>query len=108
MGKLKGAFASMMDVKPILTIENGEVSLFKKSRKWEQAKDTIVSTVKQKVGGSRDVVISVGDVDSEAEADNLSQRLMDEIGPKEIIRTEIGIVVGSHLGIGGLGITFHY
>ena len=108
MGKLKGAFASMLEVKPILTLNDGEVSLYKKARKWEQAKDTIVSSVRQKTGGKENVVISVGDVDAEDEADSICQRLMEEVGPKEIIRTEVGIVVGSHLGIGGLGVTFHY
>ena len=108
MGKLKGVFASMLEVKPILTLNDGEVSLYKKARKWEQAKDTIVSSVKQKTGGKKNVVISVGDVDAEDEADSICQRLMEEVGPKEIIRTEVGIVVGSHLGIGGLGVTFHY
>jgi len=36
---------------------------------------------------------------------DLPVRLAREIKPKEIIRTDIGIVVGSHPGIGGLGIT---
>jgi len=36
----------MLAVKPILTIKNGEISLFKKARKWEQAKNVIVNSVK--------------------------------------------------------------
>ena len=107
MGRLKGAFASMLEVKPILTLKNGEVSLYKKARKWEQAKEEIVNAVKAGTAGCDNVVISVGDVDSADEADAICGRLMDEVEPREMIRTEVGIVVGSHLGIGGLGITYH-
>jgi DegV family protein with EDD domain len=107
MGKLKGVFANMLDVKPMLTLKDGEVSLYRKARKWEQAKDTIISAIKEETSGSDSVAISVGDVDAENEADYVCKRIMDEIEPRELIRNEVGIVVGSHLGIGGLGITYH-
>jgi len=107
MGKLKGIFASLLEVKPILTLKDGEVSLYKKARKWEQAKDAIIEAIKEETSGSENAVISVGDVDAGDEADSICQRITDEIGPAEMIRTEVGIVVGSHLGIGGLGITYH-
>jgi DegV family protein with EDD domain len=107
MGRLKGAFASMLEVKPILTLKNGEISLYKKARKWGQAKEEIVNAVKADTAGCDNIVISVGDVDAADEADAICGRLMDEAEPREMIRTEVGIVVGSHLGIGGLGITYH-
>jgi DegV family protein with EDD domain len=107
MGKLKGAFASILEVKPILTLRKGEISLYKKARKWEQAKEAIINAIKKDTAGHEDIVISVGDVDAANEADSIYWRLIDEVKPREIIRTEIGIVVGSHLGIGGLGISYH-
>jgi DegV family protein with EDD domain len=107
MGRLKGAFASMLEVKPILTIKDGEVSLHEKARKWEQAKESIIGAIKKDTSGCDDIVISVGDVDAADEADDICRRLLDEIEPRKMIRTEVGIVVGSHLGIGGLGITYH-
>lgn len=107
MSKLKGAFANMLEVKPVLTLREGEIALFKKVRKWDQVKNVIVDTIKEKTDGSDNVTISVGDVDAKDEAEAISKRLAREIKPKEILRTEIGIVVGSHLGIGGLGITYH-
>jgi len=107
MNKLAGAFAGMLEVKPVLTIKDGEVSLFKKARKWEQAKDVMISAIKDAASGNDSLVISVADVDARKEADSISGRIRDELKPRELIRTEVGIVVGSHLGIGGLGITCH-
>jgi DegV family protein with EDD domain len=107
MGRLKGVFASMLEIKPILTLKGGEVALYKKARKWEQAKEEIINAIKTDTAGCNDIVISVGDVDAADEADAICGRLMDEVEPREMIRTEVGIVVGSHLGIGGLGVTYH-
>jgi DegV family protein with EDD domain len=107
MNNLQGFFANMLSVKPILTIKNGEISLFKKVMKWEQAKNVIVDSVRANTAGSDRIVISVSDVDSEDEAEALSRRIKKEIAPDEIIRTNIGIVVGSHLGIGGLSVVYH-
>ena len=107
MGRLKGIFASMLEVKPILTLKDGEIYLYKKARMWEQAKDAMVKAIKDSTEGSENIVISVGDVNAESEASAISERLKEEVGPKEIIRTNVGIVVGSHLGVGGLGITYH-
>ncbi len=107
LGRLKGAFASMLELKPILTLVDGEISLYKKARKWEQAKEEIVNAVKADTAGCDNIVISVGDADAADEADAICGRLMDEVEPMEMVRTEVGIVVGSHLGIGGLGITYH-
>ena len=105
MSKIKGTFAKMLEVKPILTLREGEISLYKKVRKWDQAKDAIADAIKEKADGSNNITLSIGDVDAEGEADAISERLAREIKPKEILRTDIGIVVGSHLGIGGLGVT---
>ena len=83
------------------------LELYKKARMWEQAKDAMVKAIKDSTEGSENIVISVGDVNAESEASAISERLKEEVGPKEIIRTNVGIVVGSHLGVGGLGITYH-
>jgi fatty acid-binding protein DegV len=97
----------MLEVKPILTIKDGEVSLFKKAWKWEQAKNVIIDYIKENTAGIGGIVISVGDVDAGDEADTISERIEKEIRPQEIIRTSIGIVVGSHLGVGGLSVVYH-
>jgi fatty acid-binding protein DegV len=45
-------------------------------------------------------------VASKEEADEMEQRIRLRFNPEEVIRTNVGIVVGSHLGIGGIGVTF--
>jgi len=106
INKIKGKFANLLEIKPVLTIKDGEVALYKNSRKWELAKKELLISMEDMVKNSKKLTISIGDVASSEEADDMVQKIKERFNPFQIIRVKIGIVVGSHLGIGGLGITF--
>lgn len=106
INKMKGMFAKLLEVKPILTLKDGEVSLYKNSRKWELAKNEMLDSMEKLIKDNKKLTVSIGDVASKEEADEIESRIRQRFDPASIIRTKIGIVVGSHLGIGGLGITF--
>ena len=106
INKIKGKFATILEIKPILTLKNGEVALYKNSRKWELAKKELLDSMESMIKDPKKLTVSIGDVGSDAEADEIEQKIRERFEPLEIIRTKIGIVVGAHLGIGGLGITF--
>ena len=106
INKMKGMFANLLEVKPILTLQDGEVSLYKNSRKWELAKNEMLDSMEKLIQNNKKLTVSIGDVSSKEEADEIESRIRQRFNPANLIRTKIGIVVGSHLGIGGLGITF--
>lgn len=106
INKMKGMFANLLEVKPILTLKDGEVSLYKNSRKWEQAKNEMLYSMEKLIKDNKKLTVSIGDVASKKEADEIESLICQRFSPANIIRTKIGIVVGSHLGIGDLGITF--
>jgi len=107
MGKAKGLFASILEVKPILTLNNGELILFKKTRKWDQAKNEIISSMREMIKGSKSIIVSIGDADAEEDAEEMTERIKKAFNPVQVIRAKVGIVVGTHLGSGGMGITFY-
>lgn len=106
INKIKGKFATILEIKPILTLKDGEVALYKNSRKWELAKKELLDSMESMIKDPKKLTVSIGDVGSDAEADEMEQKIRERFEPLEIVRTKIGIVVGAHLGIGGLGITF--
>ena len=106
INKIKGKFATIMEIKPILTLKDGEVALYKNSRKWELAKKELLNSMESMIKDPKKLTVSIGDVGSDTEADEMEQKIRERFEPLEMIRTKIGIVVGTHLGIGGLGITF--
>ena len=76
------------------------------SRKWELAKNEMLDSMEKLIKDNKKLTVSIGDVASREEADEIEKIICQRFDPATIIRTKIGIVVGSHLGIGGLGITF--
>jgi len=112
INKIKGKLATMLEIKPILTLKDGEVALYKNTRKWELAKKEVLesmeSYLKNFSGKNLDLIVAIGDVANKEDADEIEEKIRKRFSPKDVIRTNIGIVVGSHLGIGGLGITFTY
>ncbi|MDD5622124.1 MAG: DegV family protein [Actinomycetota bacterium] len=107
IGKAKGLIASLLEIKPILTIHDGEISQFKTARRWNQAKTELINSMKTMVKNPENLMVSIGDSDAKDDADEMYKKIKEAFNPKKIYRVDIGIVVGSHLGPGGLGITFY-
>jgi len=107
IGKAKGLIASLLDIKPILTVHDGEVSQFKTARRWNQAKTELIESMKTMIKNPQNLVVSVGDSDAKEDAEEMYERIKETFNPKRILRVDIGTVVGTHLGPGGIGISFY-
>ncbi len=107
IGKAKGLIASLLEIKPILTIHDGEVSQFKTTRRWNQAKTELINSMETMVKNPQNLIVAVGDSDFKEEGAEMYKRLKETFNPKEISRFDIGAVVGTHLGPGGLCIAFY-
>lgn len=107
IGKAKGLIASLLEIKPILTINAGEVSQFKTTRRWNQAKIELVNSMEPMITNPDKLTVSIGDSAAKEDAEEMRERIGGKFNPRKIIRVNIGAVVGTHLGPGGIGITFY-
>jgi DegV family protein with EDD domain len=107
IGKAKGLIASLLEIKPILTINAGEVSQYKTTRRWNQAKIELINSMETMITEPDKLTVSIGDSDAVEDAREMEDRIEERFSPKKIIRVKIGAVVGTHLGPGGIGITFY-
>jgi len=107
IGKAKGLIASLLEIKPILTIDSGEISQFKTTRRWNQAKNELINSMKNMVKNPQKLVVIVSDSDNKEEGDMLMETIKNEFNPKELIKTDIGVIVGIHLGPGAINATFY-
>ncbi|MCJ7665970.1 MAG: DegV family EDD domain-containing protein, partial [Actinobacteria bacterium] len=107
IGKAKGLIASLLEIKPILTIHDGEVSQFKTARRWNQAKTEILNSMETIIDDPSKLIVSVGDSDTEEDGVEMYKRIKEKFNPKEIFRVNVGAVVGTHLGPGGICISFY-
>jgi len=107
IGKAKGLIASLLEIKPILTIHDGEVSQFKTARRWNQAKTELINSMKTMIKNPQNLIVSIGDSDAKEDAAEMYERIKETFNPKKILMVNIGAVVGTHLGPGGLCVIFY-
>lgn len=106
IGGAKGLIASILEIRPILTLANGEVSQFKTTRRFNQAKNELIESMKKMTSNTDRLNVIVSDSNAEEEGDKLAERIKNEFSLKDVERAGIGVIVGTHLGPGAVASTF--
>lgn len=108
-GRIGGAaalFGNILQIKPILTVVDGETSVFKKVRTRKKTIDEIVSAVLQDIEAKGLGDIIVHHINCEEEGLKLAQILESKLGRKVGVQS-IGPVIGLHVGPGSIGIAYY-
>lgn len=108
-GRIGGAaalFGNLLQIKPILTVVDGETSVFKKVRTRKKAVEEIVETVLNDIESKGLGDVMVHHINCEKEGLKLANVLENKLGKK--VRVEsIGPVIGLHVGPGSIGIAYY-
>ncbi|HHY18272.1 MAG TPA: DegV family protein [Firmicutes bacterium] len=107
IGTASSFLGSMLNIKPILSIEHGMVSGVEKVRGRKKAKKRLIEYIVEKLDETVGRKLHFGIVQGDAlkEADELEKDLR-KVFPKmdSLIRSDLGPIIGSHAGPGTLGI----
>lgn len=107
IGKAQAIVGTLLNVKPILSLnEAGEVYPFEKVRGKKKAITRILDECQQYAGGEK-VIASVLYGLNREEAEELKIRLVEEFQIQEITLTEIGPVIGAHVGPQALAVLMY-
>lgn len=106
INKLKGAIGSIMNIKPILEVKKGTIQLFGKARGSKNAINTVVDIFKERAKEFPEQIIGISHSNDLQGAQYLKNIIAEKCGAKNFIINQIGGVLGSHLGLGGLGVFF--
>lgn len=99
IGKAATMVGNVLRVKPILGMVDGRVDIIEKARTSTKALIRLADLAVASLGTS-DVDLAVHHLDAADKADQLEALLMERIPGATIIRSEIGAVVGTHVGPG--------
>ncbi|HEX9889068.1 MAG TPA: DegV family protein, partial [Nitriliruptorales bacterium] len=106
LSSTQALIGGVMRVKPILTTVDGRVEVTDRSRTWSRALERLTElAVGAAVGAADarvDVVVSHGLAPERAE--QLEQTLRERLDIRELFRTRVGPVMGTHTGPGSLGV----
>ena len=110
-GRIGGAaalFGSLLQIKPILTVEDGKTTVFTKVRTKKKAIDKIANTVLEQNSKTPIKGLIVHHINCESEGEELANRLKSTLGLDSIKIQSIGPIIGLHVGPGSIGVAYHY
>ncbi len=104
VGKLSGALASLLSVKPIIKVEDGVLEAFEKVRTRGKAIDRLVELTAQAVGTTEPVKLAMIHAEAHDEAEALRARLEDNFSCHEMHVVDLACSLTVHGGPGIIGI----
>lgn len=108
-GRIGGASAlvgNLLQIKPILTVENGKTTVLTKVRTHKKALQTMVNTFLDDIKANPLGDIIVHHIHNEEEGLEIAKELEKLIG-KKVVLGSIGPVIGLHVGPGSIGIAYY-
>lgn len=102
IGRASALIGSLLNIKPILALEDGVVFAADKVRGQNKALQNIIDLVVSQVEGEIICVLAHGDAREVME--NLAAKIPDNLKISELIYSDIGPVIGTHVGKGAVGI----
>lgn len=109
-GRIGGASAllgTLLQIRPILTVENGKASIFTKVRTKKKAVDKIIETILEQNNKTPIKEAVVHHINCESEGLELASKLSQVLNLGKEIES-ISPIVGLHVGPGSIGVVYHY
>ena len=103
IGKAQAFVGSLLRIKPLLTIRDGEAHPLERARTRAKGVDRMCELVQAEMPLKDLAVVYATTLD---EARSLAQRLQSYLPQGEVILSQVGPVVGTYLGPGVLGVAF--
>ncbi len=103
IGKARALLGGLLGIKPILGLVGGEVAPIDRVRGGKAAHPRVVELFKERVDVSRPVMVAVAHAAAPIWADRLRTLLQQHFIISELLGSEIGPVVGAHVGPGSVG-----
>lgn len=104
VGKLAGALGSLLNVKPIIKVENGELEAFQNVRTRGKAIDRLVELTAEAVGTTEPVKLAIPHAEVPDEAEALRKRLESTFNVDEMHVVPLACSLTVHGGPGIIGI----
>jgi DegV family protein with EDD domain len=103
----KALVANILNIKPILTLSNGLVDPLDKVRGSKKVIGKMIELAKSRGSHFSNATVVIAHANVPDRAKIMKQQVNQALVPKEIIITEIGCTIGTHVGPGTLALFYH-
>lgn len=108
-GRLSGTQAfigDMLNIKPLLTVEDGKVIMMDKLRGTKKVLNRIVDIISINGENRPGQVMGLGNAMNPAAKEEIKDMITSLLGDVDFIETEVGSVIATHVGPGAFGVVF--
>ena len=108
-GRIGGASAllgTILQIRPILTVEDGKTTVFEKVRTKKKAVNTIMDKVVSDINTNGSGEVIVHHINCEKEGKEIAERLSKELNIDVTVQS-IGPVIGLHVGPASVGVAYY-
>ena len=106
LNPMKATIATMLNIKPILTVVDGLVEPLDKVRGKKKVIGKMIELARERGKTFDDKVIGISHADCKDMLNLLKEQVIKDLKPKEIIIADIGCTIGTHAGPGALAIFY--
>lgn len=106
IGGAKALVGTLLQVKPMLEIRDGQVEPLEQPRSRARALARLLEVLEERAG-HRPLHVAVLHADARQEAEKIAEQVRAQHECKEFYFTEIGPVIGVHTGPGAVGLAFY-
>lgn len=108
-GRIGGAqrfIGTVLNMKPVLALQNGRVEGIERVRTKGKAHDRMVELVAERIKGKTNIRVATLHANAPEDAKAVLAKANTEFNPVESISTEVSPTVGTHTGPGTVGLAF--
>lgn len=107
IGVVEGFLGSILNIKPIVKIIEGELKPFSKARSISKAMDKVLENIKEKIEKNKQIEVAIMHTNAIEKAEKLKRKMLEKFSCKEIITLLAGPAIATHAGPGGVGISYY-
>lgn len=104
VSKMQAFLGSLLRIKPLLRLSQGEVEVIAKARSRQEAVGKLLEDFKAHFSQGVDAIVTVVHTAAEEEGRKLEMLIRETFGNREIMFRQAGPVLGTHLGPGVLAL----
>ena len=107
IGVVEGFIGSILNIKPIVKVINGELKSFSKARSISKAMDKVLENIKEKIEKNKQIEVAIMHTNAIERAEKLKRKMLEKFNCREIITLVAGPAIATHTGPGGVGISYY-
>ena len=89
-----------------MSLSQGRIEPIERVRTKKKAHDRLIEMVVDRVKGKDNIRLATLHANAAEDAKTLTQRILNEVEPVEIVHSEVSPVVGAHVGPGTIGVAY--